>query len=524
MRATHRIKNSKGETIGFLSNNIVYSLVKVRDNINSFENLKVRKDGVVYSDKILPEITKRQVNKKLYKEKCKKNPFERDIQQDLLNWKNEKICKHVLYLQGCRQVGKTTELLKFGYKHYENVIYVNLIEDLDLFKSSLSGQINPLGMSVYCYEKNLLDYEDSKTTLLIIDEIQKDSTVYNMIRFLDQNLSCDIIVTGSYLAHTLNPDYFKPMGNINYLKMFPMSFAEFCGVFGSKEELLESPLTFDITNVKDRETYFKLNKIYDLYRKIGGFPEVVQTYTKSKDEGRCYYVIGTLLQTFKIESMSYLPDIQSVSAFDEVFKQSILEMIKDKKGTGGDIIESFTQNIKNINDKVIVNKGEIRSTVKWLIETQIINTAGLYLNGNTSEYLSNRRLYFTDCGLVSYLGQNMDIPKSNLEGLITETFTFNELSRLFTPPLFEQSLLFEETPSFSTLEGYELDFMITSKKGKKYGIEVKTTDSKHKSLNYYLSKRKIDKGIYAKRSAGENSEHFLILPIFKVGVGFPYEL
>lgn len=126
---------------------------------------------------------------------CKESPLLRDICVEFEEWR-DKWSDYVLYLTGARQTGKTTELLKFAYKHYEQIIYVNLavenqlhdFEELVLSNSLRFGTVN------YCRKERLEEFCNSKETILIIDEIQESSMVYNSIRALQGELNCHVAV------------------------------------------------------------------------------------------------------------------------------------------------------------------------------------------------------------------------------------------------------------------------------------------------------------------------------------------
>lgn len=162
-------------------------------------------------------------------------PLVRDVQTELGQWKKNWHNK-VLYVSGARQTGKTTEIFKFAYKNYEQIIYVNLADrkQLESFESAADNTSVLFGLIQYCRESDNAEFCNSDKTVLIIDEIQESSDIYNSIRALQGGLSCDIIVTGSYLGKTLNAKYFKPAGNTYDIEMLPLSFREFCRAFQKK--------------------------------------------------------------------------------------------------------------------------------------------------------------------------------------------------------------------------------------------------------------------------------------------------
>lgn len=182
----------------------------------------------------------KQVNEAEYKKILQRCPIKRDIQRTFREWLHLSDDR-ILFVKGARQTGKTTEILKFTYKNFEQVIYVNLEEknDLNNFIEMVINDSNKyLGMYDFCIEhKGYLEYFDCKDTVLIIDEIQESSEVFNSLRSLRNDLNCRIAVTGSYLAQALNSEYFQPAGDTYDVEMSPLSFREFCRVFGIEKTL-----------------------------------------------------------------------------------------------------------------------------------------------------------------------------------------------------------------------------------------------------------------------------------------------
>lgn len=103
---------------------------------------------------------------------------------------------------------------------------MNLVQDRFGFEDLL---LQSDFMETYCQNAGIGKYQDCSETILIIDEIQESTFVYNSIRELREVLNCDMIVSGSYLAKTVNSkDYFLLAG-IAYLRMQPLSL---CFQFG----------------------------------------------------------------------------------------------------------------------------------------------------------------------------------------------------------------------------------------------------------------------------------------------------
>lgn len=480
MRASHKVINSANEMVGYMVDDSFYTECYIKENIQYIDNLSIDENGIIVSTGKLQNIEyKEAVDQREYDMLIKENPFARDIQKDLEEWRNDRLHK-VLQLEGSRQIGKTTELLKFAYKNYEYVIYVNLANDIYDFANVTENGCKPLELEKYCIRAQLPHFVNSNSTILIIDEIQISEKVYNSIRSLYSQLKCDIIVTGSYLGQTIKADFFLPAGTVTYIHMYPLSFLEFCRIF-NKEEML---MNIDLFGKDDDLKYDELTNLYEIYKQIGGYPEVIKRYCEFNDINACYDVIEGLLKTFQKESGNYF------------------------------------QNSKE--QKMMVSRDEISNAISWLTYSGIIGECGIYNNGDVNQYIPARRLYYMDCGIAAYVGKQSEIPQSNISGLLTETFVFSELSRLYGK-VYSKRLVKGTVPCFSTLNQYELDFMVIDTNNIIYGIEVKTTDGDPKSLKVFIDKRLVDKGIVAKDTKGGHGDKFDTIPVYTVGCRFPYE-
>lgn len=151
--------------------------------------------------------------------------LKRTAYQKMLTWKQRPEHK-TLEVSGARQAGKTYLVNKFADEQYAHKIYVNLLElsgELfqeiyrDIRKEMKEGKRfqNPVKEMLLRYAP---DFHDSKDTVIIIDEIQESSEIYNRIREFTRNLESDFIVTGSYLGRILNKDFRYSAGDMAPLK------------------------------------------------------------------------------------------------------------------------------------------------------------------------------------------------------------------------------------------------------------------------------------------------------------------
>lgn len=183
-------------------------------------------------------------------------------------------------------------------------------------------------------------------------------------------------------------------------------------------------------------------------------------------------------------------------------------------------VETLTSLVKS-GTSMIVNKNEVANAIIWLRYAGILGVCNLAYDGDMRNILPDRRMYFADCGVASYIAGNSLIDESSLAGIITETFVYNELHRLFKKPYSERKVI-EDEVCFSIHGEYELDFMIADKNKVIYGIEVKTNSGEPKSLKVFIRKGLVDKGIVAKHSKGGHGTQFDTIPVYTVGCRFPY--
>lgn len=508
MRACYTVNNVLDHTVGFIIDKRFYNNYQVKKNIEFIDNLELLSNGSIITDSELPVKQYTEYMKELYLELFQDNQFQRDIQSTLLDWKTNRN-NLILQLEGTRQVGKTTELLKFAYSNYDYAIYINLSTDNNRFiEVVLESGINPLSIDKYCALSGYPNYVDSSNTILIIDEIQSSVTGYNSIRELRSNLNCDIVVTGSYLGQTFKREFFQPAGTIEVVQMFPLSFREFCRVY-KKEEIYDS---IDLYGNSNPSKYHELSELYNIYRQIGGYPRVIQEYLRTGSIESTYQVISNLLIIFERESRNYFSDTKETLVFKTVYEEGIKEMVSEKRGAGTKLVETITNIVKS-SQKMLVSRDEVSRAIQWLIYSGIIGELNLYQDRTQS--LPSRRMYYLDCGIASYISTEANIEESNKQGILTEIFAYSELYRLYKKPYATKKVK-GTVPSFSIHGSYELDFAVIGTNGKIYGIEVKTNRGNPKSLKAFLDKNIIDVGILAKNTIGGTEERYSTIPIYLI--------
>lgn len=416
----------------------------------------------------------------------------RNIYKKLLAWKKENTGR-VLELQGARQVGKTYILKKFGKENFSKMVYINMAENTGKnFSRCISIAMEwepgkpmeetPIRKALELYDET---FKDNKDTVVIIDEIQESAEIYNQIRTLAREFQAYVIVTGSYLGRTMEPDFFLPAGDMDHMVMESMTFDEFLDVFDEQERYEK----IDLYGKGRTEDYKKLMEYYEIYQKIGGYPAVVACYAEYRDLNKCMGLIGDLINVFADESKRYFEDIIDINMFQKLFNAIALLMMQEKLG-----IRDLTAELSKIayqEESGRTTKKMINHAISWLQESHIIGYASKAVDCDYKQIKDNSRYYFLDMGIAYYFLSRTGAPYDVIKGLLAENFVYLVLRRRIENT-HEIAGLVPWFASYEKIKG-ELDFYVRSLVDyKNYGIEVKSTDASAKTARKLLEDGKLD--------------------------------
>ena len=416
----------------------------------------------------------------------------RNIYKKLLAWKKESTGR-VLELQGARQVGKTYILKKFGKENFSKMVYINMAENTGKnflrcisiameWEPGKPMEETPVRKALELYDET---FKDNKDTVVIIDEIQESAEIYNQIRTLAREFQAYVIVTGSYLGRTVEPDFFLPAGDMDHMVMESMTFDEFLDVFDERERYEK----IDLYGKGRAEDYKKLMEYYEIYQKIGGYPAVVACYAEYRDLNKCMGLIGDLINVFADESKRYFEDIIDINMFQKLFNAIALLMMQEKQG-----VRDLTAELSKIayqEESGRTTKKMINHAISWLQESHIIGYASKAVDCDYKQIKDNSRYYFLDMGIAYYFLSRTGAPYDVIKGLLAENFVYLVLRRKIENT-HEIAGLVPWFASYEKIKG-ELDFYVRSLVDyKNYGIEVKSTDASAKTARKLLEDGKLD--------------------------------
>lgn len=438
--------------------------------------------------------------------------FKRNVWDRLINWK--KTSKITLEVNGARQVGKTFILKKFCSENFKNFIYINMTDDSGkVFLECIDRWHNQF-FTKYSNNTAILQlmkmynpaFENSFNTVVLIDEIQESSRVYNLIRNFTRELEAKFIVTGSYLGKVLDKEFFLPAGDLDKITIYPLSFPEFLDIFDMKER--QKKCYSNLTSDKELETLF------GLYMRLGGYPAVIAKYLEEKDINKCDNILEKIIDTFISESLRYFNTINDFDVFEDLMKAVAVSTLREKRG--GNLTESLSNIMKNVTNRP--SKDAISKAIAWLKTSGIIGYASKLIDANVMDEISCSRFYFNDVGIAYYFADLADFDYGAIKGFLAENYVFTVLRNKFFIYGRKSSVVCGTRPMFSTYSktGGELDFIVCGKHGgRKIGIEVKAKKGSANTGRKMLEDGIIDYLYLLKgKTGGGEADGIITLPLY----------
>lgn len=402
----------------------------------------------------------------------------REVYKSLVEWKLRDNHKPLM-VDGARQVGKTFILKEFGQKEYQSLAYVNL--DKDMLARSIFEQDHDIQRIIRTLSAHTGIDILPQTTLIFIDEIQDSAAALGSLKYFKEDApQYDVVVAGSLLGISLHEDQTFPVGMVEVIRMFPMTFHEFLTATGHdqlKDLLLACE--WDVVNTLGPQ-YIELLRQYYY---VGGMPEAVAAFVDNTGLNQIRKIQKDILAGYRKDFSKHAPK-------NEVPK---IEMVWD----------SLPSQLAKENKKFIygaVRKGarakDFEVAIKWLEDAGLVyrphRVSKVAYPIKFYEDIDVFKLYPMDVGL---LGAMTNIPASmvllgnnvfsEFKGSFTECFVMEQLSRLQIP-----------TAYFSANDTMvEIDFVVQTER-RVVPIEVKAEENvKSKSLKTFIAAHPELKGL-----------------------------
>lgn len=230
--------------------------------------------------------------------------MERTLIHELLVWK-EKENRKPLILKGVRQCGKTYLLKDFGNRYYDNVAYFNFEETdslISVFEKDYDTKRIVLELELFLGRSI-----KPETTLIILDEIQECGKALTAMKYFCENApEYHIVCAGSLLGIALHKQLSFPVGKVDFLTLYPMSFSEFLRACGS-ETLADYIENFKKGDIVPEPIGDKLTTFLRQYYITGGMPEVVSTWQKTNSIDEVERVQQNIINSYELDFAKHAP-------------------------------------------------------------------------------------------------------------------------------------------------------------------------------------------------------------------------
>ena len=343
--------------------------------------------------------------------------------EELKKWKTRKHRKPLI-IRGARQVGKTWLMKEFGSKFYTQCVYINFDNNermKNLFEGDLEVQRIIMGLELYAGHKI-----DPENMLLIFDEIQEVPKALTSLKYFNENApQYQIVCAGSLLGIALHEGTSFPVGKVEFLDLYPLSYYEFMMALG-KERF--------VTLLQGRQysfaTDFKQEYIDSLkqYYYVGGMPEVVQAFTDNRDFNEVRAIQRRILSAYEQDFSKHAPN-EAVPRIRMLWNSIPAQLTKENKKFIYGLIKEGAR------------AKEYELALLWLTDCGLVHKVHRVTVPNLPlkayEDIKAFKLFFVDVGLLSCmvgLKQGVLLDGNELfkefKGALTEQYVLQELKTL----------------------------------------------------------------------------------------------
>lgn len=404
-----------------------------------------------------------------------------------------------LILRGARQVGKTWLMKEFGSIAYQNVAYVNF-ENNQMMRSLFEADFS-IERILQAVEAVTGIKPEPDETLIIFDEIQETPRGLTALKYFCENApQYHLMSAGSLLGVALHQGSSFPVGKVDFVDLYPMTFPEFLLALG-QDKLLKLLVSKDWTLI----SLFK-EQLIDLLRQyyfVGGMPEAVASYTKEKNLERVRSIQKSILLAYDQDFSKHAP-VSEVPRIRMIWNSIPAQLAKENKKFVYGLIKEGAR------------AREFELAIGWLVDCglvykiQRIKKAAMPMK--IYEDFSAFKLYMLDCGL---LGAMTEAP---IAMMLVDNKVFSELKGMFTGQYVLQQFVADHSNSIyywsSERSDGELDFVV-QRQERILPIEVKAEENLHaKSLRSFVGRHPDLKGLRFSMSNYREEEWMTNIPLY----------
>ena len=430
--------------------------------------------------------------------------MKRELESKLLAWKNNPSRKPLIVM-GARQVGKTYLLQQFGNNHYDHVAYINcdnnprvanlFAEDYDMERIILAiGAIT--GVPIIAGK-----------TLIILDEIQELENGLTALKyFCEQASQHHVAVAGSLLGITMHRGESAPVGKVDILNMYPLTYTEFLQALGL-EQLVQVLKSNDWKTIQMLK--YDFIKYLRIYYFVGGMPESVLKYIETRDTMSVREVQNNILAIYRSD-MSKHATPQEVVRITQVWQSIPSQLARENKKFIYGAIKSGAR------------AREFELAIQWLQDAGLVIRVNRASKPNLPlkfyEDPSAFKLYLLDVGMLGALG---NVPP---EQLLTKDNELYDSKGTFTENyvVTQVATLRNVTMCYYSNENHTLEIdMLLQEKSNVWPIEIKAEENlRSKSLSTYVKNNPSLTGLRFSMSDYRDQQWMFNVPLYACATFF----
>ena len=421
--------------------------------------------------------------------------MKRNVISELIQWKNSEERKPMV-LKGARQVGKTWLMKEFGRNYYDSFVYFNFDEE-DELKSIFETNKNPFRiielLSMICDQKI-----EPEKTLIIFDEIQECPEALNTLKYFKEKANeYHVITAGSLLGTLLAKPKSYPVGMVNLLEIYPLTFDEFLeatdlGLYAYYNSIQKNQQIEEIF-------HNRLMEAYNYYLIIGGMPECVSSWVKYKDPVKVSQIQRELIEIYENDFSKHNGKVNSGRIL-MVFRSIVSQLAKpNEKFMYGAVREGGRAR-------------DFEEAIEWLVSAgmlnRVYNVSKMEHPLSAFDKLDQFKLFVFDTGLLKHMAgiDNAAIllkKDYQFKGQLTENYVLQQLRGQF-----------EVEPRYYSDKNSEIDFVLQN--GMEIiPIEVKGGEEKSApSFKKYIADHKPEHAFRFSKRGYRKDGDFTNLPLY----------
>ena len=405
-----------------------------------------------------------------------------------------------MIVRGARQVGKTWLMRAFAEEAYDRYVYVNF-EDNELIRNVFERDfdIERIILALQVATGEMID----RDTLIIFDEIQEAPKGLTALKyFYEKAPEYSILAAGSLLGISMHESVSFPVGKVEFMDLYPLSFREFLNALGQSQLVM-------VLEKEDWELislfHNKLVEYLKIYYFVGGMPGVVMEYLDTKDFNRVRVVQQEILNAYDNDFSKYAPN-KEVPRLRMVWRSVLAQLAKEnKKFIYGMLKEG-------------ARAKEFEIALEWLQDAGLLYKVNRTKAGkmplSAYEDFAAFKVFILDVGLLSAMGKltsqiilEGDVIFEEFKGALTEQYVFQQMKTHKDIDIYYWS---------ADNSSGEIDFIV-QKEGVITPIEVKSAENlQSKSLSAFIKRNPELKGLRFSMSEYKEQEWMKNRPLYSI--------